>query len=166
MMYGVPNMKTDKVDVVQRRVDLMAAEVGAGVWGPMGCTWLRLSVPCSSHQQLLLAFTHHSPLTRAPPPPKTQQGVKFVVNAAVGTDVPAESLVGAHDAVVLAAGATKPRDLNVPGRDLAGVHFAMEFLTANTKSLLDRWDGRACSEGGQRRQRLLWAGLEQQAGAC
>jgi glutamate synthase (NADPH/NADH) len=39
--------------------------------------------------------------------------------------------------VVLAAGATKPRDLPVPGRDLSGVHFAMDFLTANTKSLLD-----------------------------
>jgi hypothetical protein len=62
-----------------------------------------------------------------------------VVNAAVGADVPADSLVASHDAVVLAAGATKPRDLPVPGRDLEGVHFAMEFLTANTKSLLDRW---------------------------
>jgi glutamate synthase (NADPH/NADH) small chain len=41
------------------------------------------------------------------------------------------------DAVVLAGGATKPRDLPVPGRELKGVHFAMEFLTANTKSLLD-----------------------------
>ena len=42
-----------------------------------------------------------------------------------------------HDAVMLAAGATKPRDLPIPGREAAGVHFAMEFLTANTKSLLD-----------------------------
>lgn len=61
-----------------------------------------------------------------------------MVNAAVGSDVPASELVGGHDAVVLAAGATKPRDLPVPGRELGGVHFAMEFLTANTKSLLDR----------------------------
>jgi glutamate synthase (NADPH/NADH) len=67
-----------------------------------------------------------------------------VVNAAVGTDVPVESLVGGHDAVVLAAGATKPRDLPAPGRDLQGIHFAMEFLTANTKSLLDRWGMGLC----------------------
>ena len=41
------------------------------------------------------------------------------------------------DAVLLAAGATKPRDLPIPGREAEGVHFAMEFLHANTKSLLD-----------------------------
>lgn len=79
------------------------------------------------------------------------QGVKFVVNAAVGSAVPAQELVGSHDAVVLAAGATKPRDLPVPGREFGGVHFAMEFLTANTKSLLDRWGaGRLCQrvDGG------------------
>jgi hypothetical protein len=58
-------------------------------------------------------------LTR-PRPPSPPQGVKFVVNAAVGTDVPADTLVGSHDAVVLAAGATKPRDLPVPWRDLGG----------------------------------------------
>ncbi|KAD4585907.1 hypothetical protein R6Q59_035687 [Mikania micrantha] len=92
MMYGVPNMKADKIDVVQRRVDLMAKE-----------------------------------------------GVNFVVNANVGTD-PSFSIERLHednDAVVLALGATKPRDLPVPGRELSGVHFAMEFLHANTKSLLD-----------------------------
>lgn len=42
-----------------------------------------------------------------------------------------------HDALLLAAGATKPRDLPVPGRESTGVYFAMEFLTKNTKSLLD-----------------------------
>ncbi|KAL2540246.1 Glutamate synthase 1 [NADH] [Abeliophyllum distichum] len=92
MMYGVPNMKADKVDIVQRRVNLMEKE-----------------------------------------------GVNFVVNANVGKD-PAYSLDQLredHDAIVLAVGATKPRDLPVPGRELSGVHFAMEFLHANTKSLLD-----------------------------
>nr|GEV67127.1 NADH-dependent glutamate synthase [Tanacetum cinerariifolium] len=69
MMYGVPNMKADKINVVQRRVDLM----------------LRVY----------------------------------------------------NDAVILAVRSTKPRDLSVPGRELSGVHFAMEFLHANTKSLLD-----------------------------
>ena len=42
-----------------------------------------------------------------------------------------------NDAIVVATGATKPRDLPIPGRALEGVHFAMEFLRANTKSLLD-----------------------------
>ncbi|CAL1409687.1 unnamed protein product [Linum trigynum] len=92
MMYGVPNMKTDKVDVVQRRVNLMAEE-----------------------------------------------GIDFVVNANVGVDpeYSLERLREGNDAIVMAVGATKPRDLPVPGRDLQGVHFAMEFLHANTKSLLD-----------------------------
>ncbi|PWA86403.1 glutamate synthase [Artemisia annua] len=92
MMYGVPNMKADKIDVVQRRVDLMAKE-----------------------------------------------GVNFVVNAHVGSDptFSIEQLRADNDAVILAVGSTKPRDLPVPGRELSGVHFAMEFLHANTKSLLD-----------------------------
>ncbi|TYH05830.1 hypothetical protein ES288_A08G111400v1 [Gossypium darwinii] len=92
MMYGVPNMKTDKVNIVQRRVNIMADE-----------------------------------------------GVKFVVNADVGVD-PSYSLDRLredNDAIFLAVGATKPRDLAVPGRQLSGVHFVMEFLHANTKSLLD-----------------------------
>ncbi|KAL7106938.1 hypothetical protein ACP275_06G023100 [Erythranthe tilingii] len=92
MMYGVPNMKTDKIDIVKRRVDLMANE-----------------------------------------------GINFVVNANVGQDpsYSLDRLRDEHDAIILAVGATKPRDLPVPGRDLSGVHFAMEFLHANTKSLLD-----------------------------
>nr|KAJ0227198.1 hypothetical protein LSAT_V11C100046700 [Lactuca sativa] len=48
-----------------------------------------------------------------------------------------ERLCKENDAVILAVGATKPRDLHVPGRELSSVHFAMEFLHANTKSLLD-----------------------------
>ncbi|HKA55828.1 MAG TPA: glutamate synthase subunit beta, partial [Candidatus Binatia bacterium] len=65
------------------------------------------------------------------------EGVRFVTNTAVGVQVPAAKLREEFDAVVLCCGATKPRDLPVEGRDLAGVHFAMEFLHANTKSLLD-----------------------------
>ncbi len=89
LMYGIPNMKLDK-SIVQRRVDLLAAE-----------------------------------------------GVKFVVNTEVGKDYPAEKLLKDFDAVVLAGGATKPRDLPIDGRSLKGIHFAMEFLHGNTKSLLD-----------------------------
>ncbi|PSS04444.1 Glutamate synthase 1 [NADH] like [Actinidia chinensis var. chinensis] len=92
MMYGVPNMKADKVDIVQRRVDLME-----------------------------------------------QEGINFVVNANIGKDplYSLDRLREENDAIVLAVGATKPRDLPVPGRELSGVHFAMEFLHSNTKSLLD-----------------------------
>ncbi|KAG4117766.1 hypothetical protein ERO13_D12G251500v2 [Gossypium hirsutum] len=107
MMYGVPNMKTDKVDVVQRRVNLMVEE-----------------------------------------------GVKFVVNANIGKDpsYSLDRLREENDAIVLAIGATKPRDLPVPGRDLSGVHFAMEFLHANTKSLLDSdlQDGNYISAKGKK----------------
>eukprot|EP00268_Persea_americana_P009500 TRINITY_DN1380_c0_g1_i16.p1 TRINITY_DN1380_c0_g1~~TRINITY_DN1380_c0_g1_i16.p1 ORF type:complete len:1863 (-),score=494.04 TRINITY_DN1380_c0_g1_i16:426-6014(-) len=107
MMYGVPNMKTDKVNIVQRRVDLMAEE-----------------------------------------------GIKFVVNANVGVDpeYSLENLRAENDAFVLACGATKPRDLPVPGREFSGVHFAMEFLHANTKSLLDSdlQDGKYISAKGKK----------------
>ncbi|KAL1997142.1 hypothetical protein VTN49DRAFT_8007 [Thermomyces lanuginosus] len=91
LMYGIPNMKLDK-KIVQRRVDLMAAE-----------------------------------------------GIKFVPNTVVGPDqeVSLESLRKSNDAVIIATGATVARDLKIPGRDLQGIHFAMEFLHKNTKSLLD-----------------------------
>src|SRR6185369_16063930 len=91
LMYGIPNMKLDK-GVVQRRVDLMAAE-----------------------------------------------GVTFVTGCEVGKDYPAAKLREEFDAVVLAGGATRPNDFfaKTEGRNLKGIHFAMEFLHANTKSLLD-----------------------------
>ena len=89
-MYGIPNMKLDKIDVVQRRVDLMTAE-----------------------------------------------GINFVTNTEVGKDYAVADLKADYDAVVLCCGATKPRDLPVEGRDLKGVDFAIDFLSANTKSLLD-----------------------------
>jgi len=64
-------------------------------------------------------------------------GVEFVVNADVGRNVDPAQLVADNDAVLLATGATLARDLPIPGREAQGVHLAMEFLTANTKSLLD-----------------------------
>jgi glutamate synthase (NADPH/NADH) small chain len=66
-----------------------------------------------------------------------EEGIKFVTNTEVGKDYPADQLLKEFDAVVLCCGATKPRDLPIPGRELRGIHFAMEFLRANTKSLLD-----------------------------
>lgn len=104
LTYGIPNMKLDK-GVVQRRLDLMAAE-----------------------------------------------GVQFVTGADVGKNVDPKKLVAENDAVLLATGATKPRDLPIPGRSLRGVHFAMEFLAANTASLLDSHhaDGKFISAQGKR----------------
>ena len=104
LMYGIPNMKLDKQAVVQRRVDLMAAE-----------------------------------------------GVTFVTNTEVGKDYPVAQLRDDFDAIVLCGGATKPRDLVVEGRELHGVHFAMDFLKANTKSLLDsrHQDGNYISAKGK-----------------
>src|SRR5437762_466531 len=66
-----------------------------------------------------------------------QEGIKFVCNCEVGRFLSAKQLLDDFDAVVLCTGATKPRDLPSEGRQLQGVHFAMEFLTANTRSLLD-----------------------------
>ncbi|MFW2405590.1 MAG: glutamate synthase subunit beta [Gammaproteobacteria bacterium] len=66
-----------------------------------------------------------------------EEGVKFVTGADVGNDIDPQQLLSDNDALLLATGATVPRDLPIPGRDLNGVHFAMDFLTANTKSLLD-----------------------------
>ena len=90
LMYGIPNMKLDKQDVVLRRLKVME-----------------------------------------------QEGVQFVCHTEVGKDYPAEKLQKEFDATVLCGGATKPRDLPIEGRPLKGVHFAMEFLTANTKHVLD-----------------------------
>ncbi len=61
------------------------------------------------------------------------EGVTFVTNANVGVNVPVEQLRRDFDAIVLSGGATKPRDLPVPGRELKGIHFAMDFLPAQNK---------------------------------
>ena len=67
-----------------------------------------------------------------------EEGVKFVCNADVGHDYEASEILDGFDAVVLATGASQPRDLLVQGReDAKGIYFAVDFLKANTKSLLD-----------------------------
>jgi glutamate synthase (NADPH/NADH) small chain len=91
LMYGIPNMKLDKEQVVMPRLRQMEAE-----------------------------------------------GVAFVTNTEVGVNYPAEKLLKDFDATVLCTGATQPRDLPIEGRNLKGVHFAMDFLTHNTRGLLDR----------------------------
>lgn len=66
-----------------------------------------------------------------------QEGVVFRTGVHVGVSFPAKQLLEEFDAVVLCTGATKPRDLPIEGRDLNGIHFAVDFLRANTKNLLD-----------------------------
>jgi glutamate synthase (NADPH) small chain len=68
------------------------------------------------------------------------EGITFQCNTEVGKDVTSEQLLNDYDAVVLCTGATKPRDLPIEGRSLQGIHFAMDFLTANTKTVLDSSD--------------------------
>ena len=83
------------------------------------------------------------------------EGIEFVTGADVGGSgdnaVAMNDLVKENDAVLLATGATQPRNLEVPGRELNGIHFAMEFLTANTRSLLDSrlQDGNYISASGK-----------------
>ena len=90
LMYGIPNMKLDKEQIVLRRIKQLEAE-----------------------------------------------GIVFVCNTEVGKNLATEQLLKDFDAVALCTGATKPRDLPMEGRELKGVHLAMEFLGANTKALLD-----------------------------
>jgi len=61
------------------------------------------------------------------------EGVKFVTNAHVGVSVPVEDLRKNFDAILLAGGACAPRDLPIPGRELDGIHFAMEYLTLQNR---------------------------------
>jgi glutamate synthase (NADPH/NADH) len=65
------------------------------------------------------------------------EGVTFVPNANVGVDIDVDDLREENDALVVCTGATWPRDLKLPNREVDGIHFAMEFLQLNTKSLLD-----------------------------
>src|SRR3954469_23981390 len=89
LMYGIPNMKLDKREVVERRLKLME-----------------------------------------------QEGVKFVCNANSAETVEPQLLRKDFDAIVICTGATQPRDLPVEGRNLKGVHFAMDFLTVSTQFVL------------------------------
>jgi glutamate synthase (NADPH/NADH) small chain len=78
-----------------------------------------------------------------------QEGVTFTCNTEAGKDLPVARLRQEFDAVVLCTGAAQPRDLPIEGRPLQGVHFAMDFLTANTRAVLDgqRGDGFISAEG-------------------
>jgi len=86
------------------------------------------------------------------------EGVEFHANSHVGVDIPARHLLERFDAAVLAAGSEQPRDLAVPGRELKGVCFAMEFLRANSKvvqgvpgadaELISAWDKSVVVIGG------------------
>ena len=90
LMYGIPNMKLDKKEIVLRRIKLME-----------------------------------------------ESGIKFICNASVGDNVESQIFLKEYDATVICTGATQPRDLPIEGRALKGVHFAMEFLTENTKAVLN-----------------------------
>lgn len=80
------------------------------------------------------------------------EGIRFVTDVEVGKDISFEQLRAEHHAVLLALGSTRPRDLNVPGRSLSGIHFAMDFLRAHTKSWLASRleDGAYISAAGRR----------------
>ena len=75
------------------------------------------------------------------------EGIGFVTCADVGGSTPAQDVLDAHDAVVLACGAKQARDINAPGRDAQGIYFAVDYLTSVTRSLLDSGfsDGKAVS---------------------
>lgn len=79
------------------------------------------------------------------------EGVRFVLGADVGGSLPAREVLESADAVVLCCGAKQPRDLSVPEREAAGIHFAVDYLTSVTRSLLDSRfaDGRAISAAGK-----------------
>jgi glutamate synthase (NADPH/NADH) small chain len=66
-----------------------------------------------------------------------EEGIEFVTSADVGTNYKASKILKDFDKVVLACGASNPRDIKVPGRDAKGIYFAVDFLTSTTKSLLD-----------------------------
>ncbi len=66
-----------------------------------------------------------------------EEGVEFITGVNVGKDVKAAKLLKEYDRIILACGAKNPRDIKVPGRDAKGIYFAVDFLSATTKSLLD-----------------------------
>lgn len=66
-----------------------------------------------------------------------EEGVEFITSANVGKDINASKILKDYDRVILACGATNPRDITAPGRDANGIYFAVDFLKSTTKSLLD-----------------------------
>ena len=81
-----------------------------------------------------------------------EEGIDFVTSTDVGRDITAEELKQQYDAVVLCCGAKQPRDIGAPGRDAAGIHFAVDYLSSVTKSLLDSnfADGKAITAEGKK----------------
>ena len=81
-----------------------------------------------------------------------EEGIEFVTNADVGRNVSADALKEQYDAVVLCCGAKQPRDINAVGRDAGGIHFAVDYLTSVTRSLLDSnfADGKALNAQGKK----------------
>jgi len=79
------------------------------------------------------------------------EGVEFVTNANVGENVSADEIMNGFDAVVLACGSSNPRNIKAEGRDAEGIYFAVDFLKATTKSLLDSElkDGKFISAEGK-----------------
>lgn len=67
----------------------------------------------------------------------SEEGVTFVTNTNVGKDISAEELKNSYDSIILACGASNPRDIKVNGREAEGVYFAVDFLKSTTKALLD-----------------------------
>lgn len=66
-----------------------------------------------------------------------QEGIKFICNVEVGVKNDMKAFIDEHDAVIVAGGSTIPRNLNIPGRDLKGIHFAMDFLKQQNKVVSD-----------------------------
>lgn len=81
-----------------------------------------------------------------------EEGIEFVTNANVGENYDAKEIMSKYDAVVLACGASNPRDIKATGRDAKGIYFAVDFLSATTKSLLDSnfTDGKYISAKGKK----------------
>ncbi len=85
-----------------------------------------------------------------------EAGITFITGVEVGKDLDTQKLKDSFDSIILCAGATQPRDLTVPGRELSGIHFAVDFLRENTKTLQD--EGRIPDVSDTGSTRGNWAG--------
>ena len=77
------------------------------------------------------------------------EGVTFVTGADVGKNQKADKLLKEYDSVILACGASNPRDINAPGRDADGIYFAVDFLKSTTKCLLAERDAKLSAEAAE-----------------
>ena len=85
----------------------------------------------------------------------------FTAGVQVGAQIRGEALVNDFDAVVLCTGSTRPRDLPIPGRELSGVHYAMEFLTGQNRVIAGEAQALAVEATGKKRDRRRWGGYRQ-----